>query len=324
LLRTRPNLPVVFLTADVTEETRRKCQAAGAASTLLKPVDKSTLLSTLGKVIHPTPDVPRPVAASVCEFCCLVVDDVATNRLLATHFLRKVLGDLISVAAAESGQAAIDYVHQHPRAVDLILMDVKMPGMDGVEATTRIRASPACSKTMQIIGVTGLDDAASARRCTDAGMNAVLVKPLDADELRKVLHVSATPPTEAGSTATAVTPGTAGTAAKTAIGLLFNPQFTRDMDPALRQQVLQEWRASSQSQLQQLHSLRACREWPQLNNLAHALKGASAQLGAIRVAQIAHRVEAASRLTDPAESDISAELTELEKALAETLSSLQL
>lgn len=50
LLKARPHLPIVFLTADITEDTRKRCAESGAIATLLKPISKAILLKTLNEV----------------------------------------------------------------------------------------------------------------------------------------------------------------------------------------------------------------------------------------------------------------------------------
>ena len=61
---------------------------------------------------------------------------------------------------------------------DLVLMDVTLPGIDGIEATRRIREASLAGRTLPIIGVSGHDDDALRNRALAAGMNAYLVKPI--------------------------------------------------------------------------------------------------------------------------------------------------
>lgn len=117
LLKARPHLPVVYLSADVTEETKRRCVESGAVSTLLKPVNRTLLLSTIRSALQQQllhGDVPT------AAFRCLVVDDVSTNRMLAAHLVKRVFGDSTEVAFADSGQAAVTHLTNHH--ADLVLM----------------------------------------------------------------------------------------------------------------------------------------------------------------------------------------------------------
>ena len=110
LLKKRPTLPVVFLTADITDETKQECLGTGAKAVLMKPVGKSLLLSVLNQVLEKGSN-PPPVDTSPLELVplqCLIVDDNSTNRLLAGHLVRKVLGANTEIAFADSGEAAVE------------------------------------------------------------------------------------------------------------------------------------------------------------------------------------------------------------------------
>lgn len=104
----------------------------------------------------------------------LLVDDVAMNRDIAAEFLRK---GGHRVDPVETGQRAIERASEI--AYDLILMDVYMPGMDGVDATRAIRALPGAMGTVPIIAMTAGTGAPEIDRCLAAGMNGWLGKPID-------------------------------------------------------------------------------------------------------------------------------------------------
>ena len=86
-----------------------------------------------------------------------------------------VVGD-----GAEAVAAAQD------RAYDVVLMDVQMPGLDGLEATRRIRAGGPNART-PVVAVTASVFPEERQRCLEAGMNGHLSKPVRADELRRAL-----------------------------------------------------------------------------------------------------------------------------------------
>lgn len=110
----------------------------------------------------------------------LIVDDDASHRMM----LRTVLsGWDFSVRMAESGEDAIREVKQHP--MDAILMDVRMAGISGIEALTRIREyNPA----LPVLIMTAYSSVNSARKALKQGAYDYLTKPLDFDELKIVLH----------------------------------------------------------------------------------------------------------------------------------------
>lgn len=104
----------------------------------------------------------------------LLVDDVAMNRDIASEFLRK---GGHRVDPVDCGQRAIERASE--TAYDLILMDVYMPGMDGVEATRAIRALPAPLGTVPIVAMTAGTGSLEIDRCLAAGMNGWIGKPVD-------------------------------------------------------------------------------------------------------------------------------------------------
>jgi CheY-like chemotaxis protein len=110
----------------------------------------------------------------------LLVDDNRINQRLGALMLQRLD---CAVTCVDSGPAAIDHVARD--GFDLVLMDVRMPRMDGLEAAQRIRADGA---TMPIIAVTasaGYDDEDAYER---AGLDGLLSKPLRLDDLRRVIE----------------------------------------------------------------------------------------------------------------------------------------
>ena len=90
---------------------------------------------------------------------------------------------------AEDGLAARKlFADSEPGFFDAILMDLRMPHMDGIGATTAIRGmNRKDSRTVPIIALTADAFAEDAQRCRSAGMNAHMTKPLDAKELTRLL-----------------------------------------------------------------------------------------------------------------------------------------
>lgn len=99
-----------------------------------------------------------------------------------------ILGDMLTalgcrVASAADGQEALEQLEQKP--VDLILMDCRMPNLDGYQATLRIRADPRFAN-LPIIAVTA-EQGEQLQQCLDVGMNQVLTKPVGLEDLRIAL-----------------------------------------------------------------------------------------------------------------------------------------
>ena len=110
----------------------------------------------------------------------LVVDDHPINRLLVGQILRKVWPHCACVNAA-NGQEALQALSS--QNFDLILMDMVMPEMDGIEATTRLRALPAPLCDTPVLGLTANVNPQDLRRFIDAGVQAVSLKPFSQPQL---------------------------------------------------------------------------------------------------------------------------------------------
>jgi CheY-like chemotaxis protein len=115
----------------------------------------------------------------------LVVEDNEANASLMVRRLAR-LGHEVSVAA--TGEEGVEMAAS--AGPDVILMDMTLPGIDGLEATRRIKASPA-SWTVPVIALTGLAFEEDRRRALEAGCDAFLAKPLDFPELVAHLEVLA-------------------------------------------------------------------------------------------------------------------------------------
>ena len=105
----------------------------------------------------------------------LLVEDNPVNRQVATQFLRR-WG--IDVRPADNGLAAVEILEGEGRSVDLVLMDMQMPVMDGCEATRRIRATAGLGD-LPIVALTANALPEERKKCFDAGMDDYLAKPFD-------------------------------------------------------------------------------------------------------------------------------------------------
>ena len=120
---------------------------------------------------------------SPADKAILLVEDNTTNQIVAMSYLEK-LGYRADLAA--SGQEAIARAKTKP--YDLILMDISMPGMDGLEATRRIRAMNGWASVVPVIALTAHVLPEDRERCIAAGMNDFLSKPIDRDALATMME----------------------------------------------------------------------------------------------------------------------------------------
>ena len=112
----------------------------------------------------------------------LVVDDIATNRLVAKAHLR-LYG--MTTEEAATGAEAVEKLAQDP--VDLVLLDMNMPEMDGIATLAKIRALPGAGAQVPVIAMTADATEAHRRRYLAAGMDGYLAKPLTPEAVMGVL-----------------------------------------------------------------------------------------------------------------------------------------
>ena len=134
----------------------------------------------------PLPDLPPPRPVALTSGMALVVEDNRFNRLLFEELLTE-WG--LQVTLAENGLQAMELLEQ--QLVDLILLDIRMPGIDGIEVARRIRRREEKQGTppVTIIAVTADRDTATREACIAAGINEVLAKPVIPEQLAKVIGI---------------------------------------------------------------------------------------------------------------------------------------
>ena len=170
----------------------------------------------------PVDDLPREAAPAPRELAgrsVLVVDDNAHKRTVLAAMTRR--WDMV-VREADSGSAAIDAFQQEP--ADLVLLDGRMPGMDGFETARRLLAMPKPPRIalLSSVGVKG-----DAQRCKDMGIAGYLPKPVTRDELRGLLARMLGEPSP-------VSAGMAGNGAVSEPGTLVTRHVLREQAPAPR------------------------------------------------------------------------------------------
>jgi signal transduction histidine kinase/DNA-binding response OmpR family regulator len=164
-----------------------RCRELGAAAWLMKPAKHSELLdavrAALGRSSPPAPG-PRPaVPPSPAPLRVLLAEDNPVNQKLATRLLEK---QGHRVVLAPNGKEALAALEREP--FDVVLMDVQMPEMDGLEAAALIRRKEeGTGRRVPIIALTAYALKGDRERCLAAGMDAYLAKPIRPDELARAL-----------------------------------------------------------------------------------------------------------------------------------------
>jgi signal transduction histidine kinase/DNA-binding response OmpR family regulator len=183
--------PIIMLRSMGQADDAFRCRDAGIAAWLLKPVRPSELLDGIRAAIgEPSPpeslaaDADADLPASASGLRILVAEDNPVNRTMAVRLLGKRGND---VRVAHNGREALQALEQD--TFDVVLMDVEMPEMDGLETTAHIRKLEGISGThMPIIALTAHAMKGDEEKCLAAGMDAYVSKPIHAATLFKTIE----------------------------------------------------------------------------------------------------------------------------------------
>jgi CheY-like chemotaxis protein/HPt (histidine-containing phosphotransfer) domain-containing protein len=181
------HVPMVMLSSAGIKGDAQRARAVGIAGYLTKPIARDELLQAVARLFDPHTDrvselvTRHSLQDEQVAMHVLLVEDHVVNQKLAVTLLER-WGHRVDVA--ENGQVALDMYGQ--QKFDVILMDMMMPVMDGLEATRCIRASETGHRT-PIIAMTANAMESDRQRCLDAGMDDYLSKPIKATELQQML-----------------------------------------------------------------------------------------------------------------------------------------
>jgi CheY-like chemotaxis protein len=193
----RPELAsatIMMLTSSGQYGDASRCREFRVAAYLTKPISSGELLDAVSQVLTPVrpavavaeaPSGAATAAATpVRRAKVLVAEDNAVNQLVAVKLLTR-RGHAVTVA--NNGVEALAALERD--AFDLVLMDVQMPVMGGLEATTAIRQREAVTGThVRIVAMTAHAMTGDRERCVAAGMDGYLSKPIDPQRLFAVVE----------------------------------------------------------------------------------------------------------------------------------------
>jgi signal transduction histidine kinase/DNA-binding response OmpR family regulator len=176
---------IVVLTSPVSSGDRDTGVAAAADAVLLKPLNLSRLRATVASLLKsnggPLQSREAHHAASRA-WHILLAEDNKVNQLVARRLLEK-RGH--SVTVVDNGRAAVSSAQTG--AFDLVLMDVQMPEMDGLEATVEIRKLETNGQRLPIVAMTAHTMKGDRERCLESGMDGYVFKPVQPDELDRAI-----------------------------------------------------------------------------------------------------------------------------------------
>ena len=186
-------VPILLLSSAGRAWERAAPLGPAVARVLTKPVKQSDLLEAIGDALSaceagadgnggpPEDAVDEPAATPLLV---LLAEDSPVNQKVALDLLER-RGHRVRVAA--NGEEAIEALER--RRFDVVLMDVQMPELDGLEATRRIRAREAATgRHVPIVAMTANAMQGDRERCLEAGMDDYIKKPIDFDQLRAILE----------------------------------------------------------------------------------------------------------------------------------------
>ncbi|WP_439685770.1 histidine kinase [Cupriavidus oxalaticus] len=181
----------LMVTANGSEAVMRAGEQGGFEALLLKPVSPSVLFDATLRVLAAEPGTPPPAEPehpapgpgwSLPQRRVLLVEDNEINREVAVHLLQQAG---ITPDTAENGRVALERLAT--QAYDLVLMDMQMPVMDGVEATRRIRADARLA-ALPVVAMTANALPEDRERCLAAGMDDHIAKPISPPVFFATVH----------------------------------------------------------------------------------------------------------------------------------------
>jgi two-component system, sensor histidine kinase and response regulator len=287
-----PGLAILMLSSGSRPEDTDRASQLNIAALLVKPVRQLKLLRCVDAILGgpaelPSAAPPAPERARLAPLRVLVAEDGLVNQKLVRELLQKQ-GHQVTVVA--SGSEAVAAWQADPP--DIVLMDVQMPGMDGLEATHEIRRlESATGRHTPIVAMTAHAMKGDRQRCLEAGMDEYVSKPLRQQQL---LASMATALGLAAVSATAPAPTGAAPAAAPTAERVIDWQDALDAvngDRATLASVVEAFVMEAPKLTQQLRDALASGDAPVFRRASHTLKSSLRFFGAHAAADQAWQLE---------------------------------
>lgn len=185
---------IIMATAFGSESIIKQAEELGLDGFLLKPISQSVLLNAIMEAFHlenkPTPDTEAlkkaylrtEIVDAIRGARILLAEDNEINQQVAVEILESA-GFVVDVA--NNGKEALEMVRA--KKYDAVLMDIRMPEMDGFNAAKKIRGLDSDARNIPIIAMTAQTMKEDREKALAAGMNHHIAKPIDPNELYRVL-----------------------------------------------------------------------------------------------------------------------------------------
>jgi signal transduction histidine kinase/DNA-binding response OmpR family regulator len=317
-----PEMKMILLSSTSAPDDALAAQQVGFASFVAKPVRRAELRQAIQGAALPRRALAQPAPALNLDV--LVVEDNGVNQEVIGQMLRS-LGCRARVAsgALEGLRALCD------KRFDLVLMDIQMPGMDGVEALSWFRrgsgsrfnfVTPA---NTPVIAVTANALSGDEARFLSLGFDDYLSKPFRRSQLQAVMMNCIDPssqPAELPAAGAAAEPAAAPAAADSVLDA-DALQRLRELDPTgankLLARVLTAFQTSTDRLLPQMQTASVSNDLQGVRHVAHTLKSSSASIGALRLSELCAQLETMIRndRVDALEPRVQAVAAEVEIVL---------
>jgi PAS domain S-box-containing protein len=319
---------IMMLTSGGHRNDAARCEQLGVGAYLLKPIRRVELREAIQRVMGAVTDhrqealiterTLKDSRAVNLALNVLLAEDNEVNQKLATRLLQK-RGHRVVVAV--NGQQALNALSQS--RFDLVLMDVQMPEMDGIQATSALRASEAGTDRHQpVIALTALVMQGDRERCLAAGMDGYLSKPIRPRALDDVLDMYLAQKRQSET----VSEKAPTTSAEPSPASVHDPVDDRELlervgdDREFLTELVSLFREDGPKQLARIRKALEQKDAGEVLRCAHSLRGTLANLGERSAADLAAEIELAGKSEDL--PGAGAALQSLELELARVLSAL--
>jgi len=328
-INTPPQL--LMVSASVLEDCRRQGEDAGIHGFLIKPVARSFLFDSIVRLFakeksaaeNNVPDMSQEAGGSrraddleqLAGARILLVEDNDINQQIAVELL-ELAGAVVTTAG--HGKAALDILQQ--QQFDLVLMDIQMPIMDGLEAARRARELPVPGiRALPILAMTAHALESDRKKSLQAGMQDHLTKPINPEQLYAAVAKwlrSGTLSVAENAQSGAAPPGELGDLPGLSVQ---NALRNLNGNRSLYKKLLNSFAESYENVPQQIRDALDAGDQQLAVRLAHTVKGVAANLGALCLASVAGDLEN----TLAANKDHAALLVRMRDVLRSTIESIR-